>query len=166
MDYDKAAEFWTEKESASVKCPDVKERLEKFVSERSVCALAVGSGDFVRCTPLEYSWLDGAFWIFSEGGLKFRALKDNKNVCLAVFDTADGPNFGKLHSAQISGRAEIVEPFSDEYIKLLEYKKIPEAAVRKMPEPINLIKIIPAEADYLDSGLKKEGFDSRQHIEY
>lgn len=104
--------------------------------------------------------------LFSEGGLKFRALKDNKNVCLAIYDDVKGSSFGHLHSAQISGVAEIIEPFSQEYMKLLAYKHIPETAIRKLPEPIHLIRIIPSEADYLNSDFKKEGYDSRQHISF
>ena len=51
-----------------------------------VCALAAGIGDYVRCTLLEYSYHDGQFWIFTEGGEKFIGLERNKNVSLAVFE--------------------------------------------------------------------------------
>ena len=129
-----------------------------------ICALATGTGDFVRCTPIEYNWVDQAFWLFSEGGLKFRALKDNKNVCLAIYDEVKGSVFGQLHSVQISGTVEVIEPFSKDYMRLLEYKHIPEVAIRKLPEPIHLLRIVPSEADYLNSDFKKEGYDSRQHI--
>ena len=53
-----------------------------FIQEHKVCALATGSGEYVRCTPIEYNFVDGAFYLFSEGGMKFKGLKDNKNVCL------------------------------------------------------------------------------------
>lgn len=46
----------------------VKEIIENYISDNNVCALATGTGDYVRCTPLEYSYHDGKFWIFSEGG--------------------------------------------------------------------------------------------------
>ena len=166
MDYDKAARFWVEKDKEGKRAPDAKAKLLAFLASHKVCALATGSGSFVRCTPLEYAFLDGAFWIFSEGGLKYRGLKDNKEVSLAVFDVPEGNAFGHLHSAQISAKAEIVEPFSPEYLKLLGYKHIPEIAVRKMAEPIHLIKIVPLAADYLDSDFKKEGFDSRQSVRF
>ena len=42
-----------------------------------VCALAAGIGDYVRCTLLEYSYHDGEFWIFTEGGEKFIGLERN-----------------------------------------------------------------------------------------
>ena len=51
------------------------------------------------------------------------------------------------------------------FIKIMEMKKIPVEAMRKLPQPMNLIKIVPESFDYLDSDLKKEGFASRQHME-
>ena len=91
-------------------------------------------------------------------------MKDNKNVCLAIYDEVKGSVFGQLHSVQISGTVEVIEPFSKDYMRLLEYKHIPEVAIRKLPEPIHLLRIVPPEADYLNSDFKKEGYDSRQHI--
>ena len=135
-----------------------------FIQEHKVCALATGSGEYVRCTPIEYNFVDGAFYLFSEGGMKFKGLKDNKNVCLAIFDAGDKVGFGELHSAQISGAAEIVEPFSEEYLKLLQYKHIPKEMIRKMPEPIHLIKITPVEAEFLDTDFKKDGYNARQKV--
>ena len=164
MNYDEASEYWTSREQNDKKHPEAEKSLLNFITAHHICALATGSGDFVRCTPIEYNWVDQAFWLFSEGGLKFRALKDNKNVCLAIYDEVKGSGFGQLHSVQISGTAEIIKPFSDDYIKLLEYKHIPEAAILKMQTPIHLIRIVPAEADYLNSDFKKDGYDSRQHI--
>ena len=164
MNYDEASEYWTRKELDSKHHPKAQEHLLNFIASHHICVLATGSGDFVRCTPIEYNWVDHVFWLFSEGGLKFRALKGNKNVCLAIYDEVNGSGFGHLHSAQISGTAESIEPFSDDYRKLFEYKHIPEVAIQKLPEPIHLIRIVPSEADYLNSDLKKEGYDSRQHI--
>ena len=164
MNYDEASEYWTSREQNDKKHPEAEKSLLNFITAHHICALATGSGDFVRCTPIEYNWVDQAFWLFSEGGLKFRALKDNKNVCLAIYDEVKGSGFGQLHSVQISGTAEIIKPFSDDYMKLLEYKHIPEAAIRKMQTQIHLIRIVPAEADYLNSDFKKDGYDSRQHI--
>ena len=64
-----------------------------------VCALAAGIGDYVRCTLLEYSYHDGQFWIFTEGGEKFIGLERNKNVSLAVFEKP--PDFGALKSVLV-----------------------------------------------------------------
>lgn len=164
MNYDEASKYWTSRECSSKKHPEAKNSLLNFIAAHHICALATGTGDFVRCTPIEYNWVDQAFWLFSEGGLKFRALKDNKNVCLAIYDEVKGSVFGQLHSVQISGTVEVIKPFSKDYMRLLEYKHIPEVAIRKLPEPIHLLRIVPSEADYLNSDFKKEGYDSRQHI--
>ena len=73
-----------------------------------VCALAAGIGDYVRCTLLEYSYHDGQFWIFTEGGEKFIGLERNKNVSLAVFEKP--PDFGALKSVLVMGTAKLIEP--------------------------------------------------------
>ena len=165
MDYDKAANVWIEKDQASVhmEAGALKARIEGFIKGHNTCALATASADMVRNTPIEYNYVDGFFYFFSEGGLKFRGLKENKNVGLAIFEPYGG--FGQLKSLQVEGKAEMVEPFSEEYLKLMEHKKIPVEAMKKLPQPMNLIKVVPSAYDYLDSDLKKDGFGSRQHMD-
>ena len=102
--------------------------------------------------------------MISEGGLKFKALKDNKHVAFAIYEPYGG--FHELKSLQVMGLAGMVEPFTDEYLKIMEYKKIPVEAMKKLPQPMNLIKVEAVSMDYLDSDLKKEGFASRQHVEF
>ena len=104
-----------------------------------------------------------SFYLFSEGGLKFRALRDNKHVGFAIYEPYDG--FNKLKSLQVMGVADMVEPFSEVYMMMLDYKKIPVDAIKKMPQPMNLIKIMPESYDYLDSDLKKDGVGIRQHLD-
>ena len=164
-DYNEQVNYWIEKDRNSKKLePDkLKERIEAFLAERKTCALATAAGDFVRCTPIEYNYLDGAFYLFSEGGLKFKALQNNKNVSLAIFDSYDG--FGNLKGLQVQGTVSLIEPFSEEYIILLDHKKIPVEGMRKLPKAMNLIKVAPTSFDLLDSDLKQEGVDSRQHLD-
>ena len=166
MDYEQAASYWEKKDAAGARMDRqaLLEEAERFISARSTCALATGSGSFVRCTPIEYSYLDGQFWMFSEGGLKFRALAENKNVCLAVFDGYGG--FGGLGGMQVTGTARIVEPWSEDYCRLLAFKKIPEEALRQLPSPMYLLAVTPARIDFLNSDFKKQGFDARQHIDF
>jgi nitroimidazol reductase NimA-like FMN-containing flavoprotein (pyridoxamine 5'-phosphate oxidase superfamily) len=165
MDYEKAASYWKEKDKETVKMDseNLLKKIIEFISKHNTCALAVASGDFVRCTPIEYNYVDDSFYLFSEGGLKFKALKDNKNVCLAVYEEYKG--FGKLKGLQVTGKAEIIEPWSEEYLKLLAFKNIPEATMRKLPEPMNLIKIVPKVMEFLCSDLKNDGYYSRQRLE-
>ena len=163
-EYDIAAGHWIErdKEGRKMEPAELKLEIEKYILSKNVCALATGSGDFIRCTPIEYTYHDGAFWMFSEGGLKFRALKENRNICLAVYDRYEG--LGHLKGMQISGAAEVVEPFSEEYLKAAEYKKIPVEVLRKLHPAIYLIKVVPAEIDFLNSDFKEREYSSRQTL--
>jgi general stress protein 26 len=163
-EYQKAAEYWKTKDKtgAAVEKDRLRARMEEYINANNTCALATGAGDFVRCTPIEYAWHDQAFWMFTEGGEKFLALEKNKNVCLAIYDKYSG--FGTVKGMQVSGTAEIIEPFSAEYIAAAAFKKIPVEALKKLPEPMYLLKIKPVRIDYLDSELKKQGFSSRQQL--
>ncbi len=164
-DYDLVASHWIERDHDSVhmEAAALKERIESFIGAHNTCALATASTDMVRNTPIEYNYVDRCFYFFYEGGLKFKRLKENKNVGIAIFEHYGG--FGQLKSLQVQGEAVMVEPFSDEYRMLMENKKIPMEAMKKLPQAMNLIKVVPTSYDYLDSDLKKDGFGSRQHMD-
>lgn len=166
MDYKKAQNFWKEKAETSVKMDSamLQEKITEYINSNSTCALATGVDDFIRNTPIEYFYHDGYFWMFSEGGEKFIGLEKNPNVCIAIFDKYEG--WGKMKGLQIMGSASIVEPFSEEYNAHAEVKKIPLTALQKLNPPMNLIKIKPISADFLNTEFKKDGFDSRQHLEF
>lgn len=165
-EFKKAIVYWEEKDKKSKHMPQdiLCAEIEKYLIAHNTCALAVGSGDFVRCTPIEYTYRDGALWMFSEGGRKFRALEDNKNVSVAVYENFRG--FSELNGMQISGIAEIVEPFTDEYIAAAKQKNIPLDALKKLPSPMNLIKITITHIDFLCSEFKGKGYPSRQSIDF
>ena len=166
MDYQKAAAFWTEKavESQEMDREALSAEIEKFIAEHNTCALATAGMDgYVRCTPIEYNYFAGTFWLLSEGGLKFHGLESNKNVCLAIYDDYKG--FGKLGGLQIAGTAEIVEPWSEEYLAVLEFKHISAETLKRLPNTMNLIKITPRAMDFLNSEFKTAGYDSRQHLD-
>lgn len=165
QEYETAASYWTDKEPDAKRLPEaqLKERIEAFLSAHNTVALACGYGDFVRCTPLEYDWRNEALWIFSEGGLKFRALERNKHVSAAVFEPYAG--FGTLESAQITGTAEIVDPHSDAFTEAAEGKGLAPEAIEKMRNALHLIKVVPTRIDYLNSSLREEGYDARQWLE-
>lgn len=164
-DYEKAARYWTDKEAQAKRLSEgeLRQRLDAFFAAHNTCALACAWGDFVRCTPLEYAWRDDAFWIFSEGGLKFRALEHNANVSLAVFDNYGG--FGTLESAQVTGVAQIVDPESDAFEQAAGEKGIKGPALQKVRGMLHLIKVEPRRIDYLCSKLKDEGYSPRQWLE-
>ncbi len=165
-EYKAAAEYWDVKDADSVKMERAKilTAVEAYIRANNTCALATGSGSFVRCTPIEYTYRDGAFWFFSEGGKKFVALEMNQNVCLAIFDRYEG--FGKIKGMQVSGTAQIIEPFSKEYIEAVEYKKISIEALKKLLHPLYLIRVIPTRIDFLNSNFKDKGCANRQFIEF
>lgn len=165
--YKSAVNFWKTQDRKQMPADQLKPIVEDYLSNSSVCALATGTGNYVRCTPLEYSYHNGKIWIFTEGGEKFIGLEQNNNVSLAVFDK--NPNFGELKSVQLMGQAEIIEPMSAAYVAHAEYKKIPVAALQKLADqgkPMHLLCITPAHADVLFSSFKKQGYDSRQVLEF
>lgn len=166
MDYEKAKNYWKEKAKTASRLDDetLRKEIIAYIEANTVCALATGTDDFVRNTPIEYAWHDDCFWMFSEGGEKFVGLEKNPNVCIAVFDPHAG--FQSLKGLQVMGKAELVEPFSEEYNAHAKIKKIPLTALQKLNPPMNLIKIRPVSADFLNSDFKKNGFDSRQHVEF
>ena len=162
-EYKAAAAYWTQKAHTKMPADELKKFTEEYLMTSSVCALATGTGIYVRCTPLEYSFHDRKFWIFTEGGEKFIGLEKNKNVSLAVFDA--NPDFGSLKSVQIMGTADLIEPMSEAYISHAEYKRIPVKALQNLADqgkPMNLLCINPVRMDVLCSDFKKDGYDSRQ----
>lgn len=161
-EYEKAAQYWNQKEQTPVPREALKQVVEEYIQANNTCALATGTGDYVRCTPIEYSFHDGKFWMFSEGGEKFIGLEKNKNVCLAIYDRYDG--FGNLKSVQVMGKAEIIEPFSEVYNAHAAYKKIPLSALEKLESPMNLICVTPVKMEVLFSDFKKDGYSSRQTL--
>lgn len=157
-----AANYWEYKEADNVPIDAVKLKsiVEDYILSNNTCALATGIGSFVRCTPIEYSWHDSCFWMFSEGGKKFIGLGENSNVCLAIYDKYDG--FGNLHGLQITGRAELVEPFSEKYIAHAEYKEVSLEFLRRLQSPMHLICVHPLRIDCLFSDFKAQGCNPRQ----
>jgi len=163
-EYLKAANHWKVRNAgnAAMDSSSLMEAAEEYIGVNNTCALATGAGTFVRCTPLEYTYHDGSFRIFTEGGEKFTALEKNKNVCLAIFDKYEG--FGKIKGMQITGTAEIIEPFSREYIAEAEHRKIPVGSLKDLPETLHLIRVIPERIEFTNSDFKKDGYSVRQEI--
>ena len=66
----------------------------------------------------------------------------------------------------MTGKAVMPEYFSEEYVHAAELRKIPVAALKKFPHPMNLIKIIPDKIEFTNSEFKKAGADSRQVLQF
>lgn len=166
QEFASAARYWEEKDAQSVKMDEaaLEKAVEAYIQANNTCALATGAGNYVRCTPIEYSYHDGCFWIFTEGGKKFIGLAQNTNVSLAIFDKYEG--FSNLHGMQVMGKAEIVPPFSERYDAHAAYKNIPLSALQKLSSPMHLLCIRPTCIDFLCSDFKKQGCAVRQTLKF
>ena len=162
--FKKAADYWKNKKQNAMPEEKLKKTVLEYINSNNTCALATGTGDYVRCTPIEYSYHDGKFWMFSEGGEKFIGLEKNENVCLAIYDKYDGAD--NLKSIQVIGKADLVEPFSDTYNKHAKIKKLPVETLKKLASPMNLICVTPVKMEVLFSEFKKNGYSSRQTIKF
>ena len=160
MNYEQAAAFWTEKDKNTVKMPtdELRTAIEDFIKARNTCALAVADGDFIRCTPLTYKYRAGKFVIFSEGGLKFRALKENKHVALAIYDEYKGP--GSAKSLQVAGIATVIGADDPDYAAQLDSLDINATHMQKLH--LTLILITPTTLEYLDAALRDKSYSPRQ----
>lgn len=134
--------------------------IEKFIKSHNTCALATGYDDKIRCTPIEYLYLKGIFYIISEGGEKFANIALNNNVSLSIFDPYIGMN--NLGGMQISGKAFVLEEGSEEYENIFEHKGISINKINELPFSLNLIKIIPEKVEFLSSNFKSQGYPTKQ----
>lgn len=66
-EYQTAANYWKNKDRVEMPKEQLKKIITEYIQANNTCALATGTGDYERCTPVEYSYHDGKFWIFSEG---------------------------------------------------------------------------------------------------
>ena len=76
IDWEAAANHWIAQESAETRMPaaDLVTEIEAFLARHKICTLATAGNGIVRNTTVEYLYAEGAFWIISEGGQKFRTL--------------------------------------------------------------------------------------------
>ena len=165
IDWEAAARRWIDQEAGEARMPEGEliAEIEGFLGRHKICALATAGNGIVRNTTVEYVHAQGAFWIVSEGGLKFRALQANRNVCLAIHD--DDVSFDSLAGLQVTGRAEVLKPFGPGYARACELRGIPMERLRAMPFVMNIIKVTPTRYDYVSGRLKERGFSARQHID-
>lgn len=166
IDWEAAARHWIDQEAGEARMPEGEliAEIEAFLARHKICTLATAGNGIVRNTTVEYLYAEGAFWIISEGGLKFRALQANTNVCLAIHD--DDISFATLAGLQVTGTAEVVEPFGEDYAHACELRGLPMERLRAMPFVMNIIKVTPTRFDYVNGTLKERGFSPRQHIEF
>ncbi|MDV3426036.1 MAG: pyridoxamine 5'-phosphate oxidase family protein, partial [Bacillota bacterium] len=85
----------------------LKEEMDKFLLSHNTLSLTTGSSLGLRSTPIEYSFIKGNIYLFSEGGEKFAHLLLSDKVCISIYDNYTG--FNKLNGMQIKGKAEILD---------------------------------------------------------
>lgn len=141
----------------------LKEEIEKFILNHNTCALATGIDRFVRCTPIEYQYYEGDFYIITEGGMKFKGILQNKVVSMSIADNYE--NMETVKGLQISGRAQLVPLFSEVYLKVFKSKGILLSTLEKLPINLYVVRIIPKKFEFLNAGFKKNNFDSKQVME-
>lgn len=139
----------------------LKQEIDKFILNHNTCALATGIDTFIRCTPIEYIYYKDNFYILSEGGLKFKGIIQNPNVCIVIFNNYEGMN--KLLGMQVMGKASIITLWSDEYIEVVKTKGLNPDKLKNLKINLNLIKINPQSFEFLNSDFNKKSVDTKQY---
>lgn len=166
QEYKQAANYWVEREDNFVKMPrkELLEDIEVYIKANDTCALATACNEFTRCTPIEYVYIDGAFYIFTEGGKKFKALEENKKVGIAIFDKFSG--FSSLKGLQVEGVASMIELDSDEYKNIAKEKGLKLENLKRINHVLYLIKVEVKLFEYINSDFKKKGYSVRQKCSF
>ncbi len=158
--------FWIEqqKNAKHMDQDKVLEHITNFINNHNTCALATGVDSYIRNTPIEYTFMDGDFYFYSEGGNKFIGLEKNDNVSIAIFEYY-GDRFNS-HGLQVMGKAEVYPPRCELFKKVLEFKGIPYDVMKAAKVDVALIKVTPVEYEMYDTDFVKAGYDVRQIIKF
>ena len=136
------------------------EEIRSFVSSHTTLALATAADGYIRCTPLEYTFLDDVFYISTEGGSKFRGIIENGRVSAAIFNPLTKLTEGA--SLQLLGEAESVPVNSPEYKVAMTAKHITEEKLSALPVTVFLIRLTPLRYEFINADFLNLGYDSRQ----
>lgn len=115
-----------------------------------------------RSVVLYYSKVKGVALRDALLGYNNNYLRLENDADLSPVEGLFRPSTGGLKSLQLEGTAEPVELFYDAYQKAAAFRKIPLEVLRKLEEPMWLLKIVPTEITCLNSDFKKDGYGSRQ----
>lgn len=140
------------------------DRIESFIRSHQMLALATAGQGYVRCTPLEYMYLDRVFYVITEGGNKFRGILENGDVSAAIFDPI-GRTGRPVVSLQILAKAAPVPVGSDEYRIAMAARGLTEQKLDQMPVTLFLLKIVPLRYEFLNTAFTDEGYDAKQLID-
>ena len=166
INYQHFQNFWIEQQKTAVHMDRdaALEHMKNFIRNHNTCGFATGTGDYIRCTPIEYTFMNDEFWFVSEGGSKFIGLEKNKNVSLAIFEY-----YGDVKDSnglQVMGKAVLYDRESDELKKLLAFKGIPFDAVKAARVEVAVVRVIPEVYEMYDTDFVKQGYDVRQIVRF
>lgn len=164
IDFNHFQNFWIEQQKTAKHMPeaDAWAHIKKFIENHNTCGFATGYGDYIRCTPIEYTFMDDEFWFVSEGGSKFIGLEKNRNVSMAIFEY-----YGDVkdsHGLQVMGTVEFYDNESDEFKKLLAFKGIPYDVMKAAAVEVAVIRVKPTVFEMYDTDFVKAGYDVRQIV--
>lgn len=164
IDFPYFQNFWVEQQKNAVHMErdPLKKHIEQFIQAHNTCGFATGYGTYIRCTPIEYTYMDGDFWFISEGGNKFIGLEKNRNVSLAIFEYYG--NVKDSHGLQVMGKAEFYSNTSDEFKKLLAFKGIPYDMVKAAKVQVAVVRVVPESYEMYDTDFVQQGYDVRQTL--
>ena len=164
IDFKHFQNFWVEQQKTAVHMEEDKtlEHISGFIKRHNTCGFATGYGDYIRCTPIEYTFMDDSFWFVSEGGNKFIGLEKNNKVSIAIFEYYGDQK--DSHGLQVTGRAEFFSNTSDEFKKLLAFKGIEYDVVKAAAVEVVVVHVIPEVYEMYDTDFVKQGFDVRQTV--
>lgn len=138
----------------------LKNEIEAFICEHNMLALATSNENTPRCSPVEYLYRKGSFYIFTEGGLKFAGILEQSTVSFGIYNRYD--NMTNVKGMQVTAQAEIIPFLSKEYRAVIEEKGIHISAIEKRPIDLYLIRLNPRRYDFLNLEFKKDGYDAKQ----
>ncbi len=137
--------------------------IDDFIIEHNTLCLATADEGYVRCTPLEYIFLEHRLYIITEGGNKFRGIFGNGQISAAIFDPYVSTE--DVRGLQIMGNAELVADDSVEYFTVLEQKEITADSLAAMPVKLFVVRITPYSYEFTDSAFVRDGYDAKQIME-
>jgi len=132
---------------------------EEFLENHNTCTLATGYLKGVRATPIEYTYMDSSMYLLSEGGQKFHYIMQNPNVSVTVYDSFT--SFEELSGMQIQGKAEFIEPSTEEYNTIMKEKGVLEEILDN-DITLNIIKVKIEKIEFDWSGFKRLGYSTKQ----
>ena len=145
-----------------------REELERLVTEfmdtQGMCVLATCSGGWPRASAVEFFPDGTTLYVLTEGGRKIENLEKNQKVSVAIHTQFAG--WDSIKGIQITGSALIGNKGSAIFCEgeraYARRKKQPV----KLPDFMNVIKIMPERIEYLDTTLRAKGYGVRHVLEY